>query len=151
MPLPQKLTFWNVAYCLQNSTTLMDLAVALTAQILQHVPLAARLNVCALVCSTLAAAAMQATVHVHHELRTDAVAAFQDWLQQHAWQLLSLRLQSGAPSNVQLHPLRLPLHKLMQLQQLELDSFEVHLTAQESSSSGSAAPPAALEGGFRRL
>lgn len=72
-------------------------------------------------------------------LRDDAVAAFQDWLRQHAGQLLSLRLQSDAPCSVRLDPLRLPLHKLTQLQQLELAFFESHLTDQESSSSDSAA------------
>lgn len=74
------------------TTTLSDLSVALTSQVLRHVPQQQRLTHCALVCRAWASAAAVATIHVERELTASTQSAIQDWLQQHAGQLLSLQL-----------------------------------------------------------
>ena len=123
-----------------------SLPEALTARILQHVPQQHRLQQCALACKAWASAATLATVHVELTLQADsqAIPAFESWLEQHAGQLESLQLnltEAGSSSMDEYedhprlphspwyiqHELQLPWDKLAKLQRLQLECFKVTL------------------------
>jgi hypothetical protein len=109
------------------------LPTALTAQILQHVPLSQRLGQCSLVSQAWASAAVLATQHVvRSKLSADAIPSLEAWLKRHGTQLLSLRLSCGS-YNAE-YQLQLPLHKLAKLQWLQLEAFQLLLPGEEDAS-----------------
>jgi hypothetical protein len=125
-----------------NATNYQDLPEEVIPNILRYVPLKQRLTQCALVSRMWASAAALATVHVEHKPTTVTLPAFQNWLHQHAGQLLSLRLFAEADSaDLPEHTISLPLHKLSLLQHLELSTLEVLLPC---DAHGSAVQPGLL-------
>jgi hypothetical protein len=114
-----------------NATNYLDLPEEVIPNILRYIPQRQRLTQCALVCQIRASAASLATVHVEHNPTRATLPAFQEWLHQHAGQLLSLRLSvKGAKlyaPKLPLLTLSLPINKLNLLQHLELTALEVVL------------------------
>jgi hypothetical protein len=114
-------------------TTLSDLPAPLTAQVLSHVPQQQRLTKCALVCRAWASAATLSTIHVECALTEAILPAFQTWLQQHAGQLLTLRVSAwSGPDPFSFLSLRLPLDKLKQLQTLQVEHLKLQLPGLEA-------------------
>lgn len=123
-----------------------QLPATLLTRVLQSLPQRERLTSCATVCKSWADAAAAATVEVdiymphgrpHHALGRSA--AFQAWLEQHAGQLMSLRVLGDYDESPKFH---LPFFKLQQLSRLDLEGLDVHLNpaAGSSSSNAGAAP-----------
>jgi hypothetical protein len=98
----------------------------LLAEVLQHVPQQQRLSQCALVNTSWAPAAAQATVHVAGMVKPAAVEGLQSWLSAHAGQVLSIKLRGSRHQALQL-----PLDKLTQLQHLQLNGFRLQLPGEE--------------------
>ena len=108
---------------------------ALTAQILQHVPQQQRLSQCALACKAWATAAAAATVHVQYTPNYSTITDFNDWLEQHAGQLLSLRVTSETEAE---YDIVLPWEGFPKLQQLHLKGVKLReLLARADSNSDS--------------
>jgi hypothetical protein len=133
--------------CLQDSQ-FSRLPQTLLIRILQLLPQRERLTSCALVCKSWAEAAAAATVEVdvpavaRAEHTHERIAAFQPWLEQHAGQLVSLRVPQPVDSwtwtnSVKRPFLHLPSCQLQQLSRLELERLEVCLKPTASSSSTS--------------
>lgn len=123
----------------QNSISMLPMA--LLARILQHVPQEERLASCALVSKAWAAAAAAATVSIHVEgLNSSKTASLQSWVELHARQLQSLRLQRRYWQSRS--PLQLPCAELQQLSVLHLSGVQPLLQkAHVNASSSSTQPP----------
>jgi hypothetical protein len=111
------------------------LPTALTTHILQYVPQRDRLTQCSTVCQAWAAAAAPATGHVKlKKLTAGPVPSFQAWLDQHAGQLLSLKLLLDSWDDEDRLQLQLPLHKLTQLENLQLRNLQLRLHGEQEAS-----------------
>jgi hypothetical protein len=111
----------------------------LTAQILQHVLQQQRLSQCAVACKAWAAAAAAATVHVEYSPTAATLTEFEQWVNQHAGQLLTLKVLTSDRFEYD-HELLLPLNSLGQLQVLHLQGLMLlnsddEISAENSSSS----------------
>ena len=114
------------------SSELPDLPGPAVASILQHMPLRQRLNCCALVCCSWAAAAAAAPADVCAWLpSSERREQVQGWLDKHAGVVASLKAHPS-PSALDGLSLGLPVAKLTQLHKLHLTELNV-----TSSSSGS--------------
>jgi hypothetical protein len=80
-----------------------------------------------------ASAAALATVRVACRLESAAIPAFQDWLQLHADQLLTLEvtIKYFSPRDGPQHSLQLPLNKFTKLQELCLEGFKLQLPGED--------------------
>jgi hypothetical protein len=107
------------------------------ACILQHVPLRQRLNCCALVCRSWAAAAAAAPAEVNAELDSERCEQLQDWLAKHGGVVVGLttRLSTASLRWRVKDLLALPVQKLTQLRRLELYQLKVYSSAAGSTSS----------------
>jgi hypothetical protein len=106
----------------------------LAAQILQHVPQQQRLSHCALACKAWATAAAAATVYVEYSPTAATLPAFESWLQQHAGQILTLKVDCADRYNYE-HELLLPVNTMGQLQQLHLKGVIVNSSEDNPSAS----------------
>jgi hypothetical protein len=115
---------------------------AALVQILQHVPLQQRMQSCALVCSTWAAAAVMATTKLALPLAPATVPALQAWLKsgQRAQQLVSLKLER--PDRWGHKRMHMACAGLVQLTSLDLDGITPILPrmARTTRSSASGSP-----------
>ena len=104
-----------------------------------------RLSQCALACKAWAAAAAAATVHVEYSPTAATLTEFEQWVNQHAGQLLTLEVLTSDRFAFD-HELLLPLNSLGQLQVLHLKGLVLlnsddDYLAENSSSSNSRVDP----------
>jgi hypothetical protein len=125
--------------CLQASQ-FSRLPPAILTCILQLLPQWERLRNCATVCKSWAKAATAATVEVNVSLAPPSHASFEPWLEQHAGQLVSLRVVDNGWDPSMKTDFHLPLFKLQQLSRLDLQGLQVDSSLADSSSYTGAAP-----------
>lgn len=120
--------------CLQAPIT--RLPTALIAQMLSHVPQQQRLQVCALVHTTWAAAAAAATTDMTATINSDEQQASVDaWTRQHSSQLVSLSVSSPvrtlADSRCAFYvcEMEFPVAQLVQLSRLHFSGVDLIMTA----------------------
>jgi hypothetical protein len=125
--------------CLQASQ-FSKLPPALLAHILQLLPQRKRLTSCASVCKSWAEAAAAATIKLDASFaRRRRVSALEPWLEQHAGQLVSLKVRARYYKAA---PFHLPFFKLQQLSRLDLEGVKVlQNPAADSGSSNTGAAP----------
>jgi hypothetical protein len=119
---------------MQACSQFSRLPEALLARILQALPQRDRLVRCATVCTSWAAAATAATVHVEHPFMSPEVdTVFNPWLQRHAGQLESLKV---TPQYWTMVKLCLPCGELQRLTRLDVAHCQCDLQLKTASEGG---------------
>jgi hypothetical protein len=125
----------------QLQAHLQELPFPVLVHILKFVPTAHRLSSCAAVCQSWAAAAAAATTNSaisQGSFSADTVQSLSNWLDQHASDVVSIKVPEVSFSNKRklynLHPLALPCAQLSKLKSLQLQGCSVQLDCSSSSS-----------------